>query len=395
MLHQNNWLEINARALDHNIATYKQIIGNAQLGLVVKGNAYGHGLDEIISLTKNNELISWYCTAHLSEALRIRALACNKPILVFYPIDNDPVLAMQQNIDLVIYDPNQLSSIIHNARQHNLVANIHLKIDTGLSRFGFLPDIAYTIMEQLQDNSHIQLKGILTHFADAEIQDQSFTDWQMEQFNQLITKLNTKNIHIPYMHAFASSATLSRPLDSINLVRIGAGIYGLWPSKMVKDCAQKKHNIDLIPVLSWKTRIMSTRIIETNQYIGYGRTFKTTRPMRIGLLPIGYADGYHRRLSNVGKVLVDGKLAPVIGRTAMNCITIDITDAPKAQINSIVTLLGNHPGITAYDLAQQIESYNPREIVTRLAAHIPKKVVEETILPYKTKQSYTTSSYKK
>ncbi len=395
MFHQSSCLEINTRALDHNIAAYKQIIGSAQLGLVVKGNAYGHGLDEIIALTKKNELISWYCSAHLSEALRIRALGSNKPILALQTTSANVADALRQQIDIVAYDEDQLAYINNIAQSNGHIARIHLKIDTGLSRFGFLPDAAYTIIEKLQHSPHIKLNGILTHFADAETQDQSFTDWQMAQFNQLTTKLNTKNIHIPYIHAFASSPALTRNLGATNLVRVGAGIYGLWPSQMIKECAQKKHNIDLVSILSWKTRIMSTRSIEPNQYIGYGRTFKTTKRTRIGLLPIGYADGYHRRLSNVGKVLIEGKLAPVIGKTAMNCITIDITDVPEAHIHSVVTLLGNHPGITAYDLAQQIESFNPREIVTRLATHIPRKIVEETIMPYKAKQSSATSSYQK
>lgn len=379
MYHKNSWLEINATALAHNISEYKRVIGNAHLGLVVKGNAYGHGLREIIKLTKDNEHIDWYCTANLSEALQIRSYGCQKPTLVMYALDNDPTLAMQQNIDMVIYDSIQLTHLIHHATSHNLIANIHLKIDTGLSRFGFLPDEALNIIEKLQHEPHIKLNGIITHFADAEIPDQSYTDWQMTQFNDLIQKLDRQELHIPYLHAFASSPAITRNLEATNLVRVGAGIYGLWPSALVKDKAQHKHNITLQQVLTWKTNIISTRIIEPDKPVGYGRTFRTSKPTRIGLLPLGYADGYHRRLSNVGKVLVAGSYAPIIGRTAMNVLTIDISHIPQAQVNSEVILMGNHRNITAFELAQQIESFNPREVVARLQAHIPRKVVYDHI----------------
>ncbi|MEX0849420.1 MAG: alanine racemase [Candidatus Dependentiae bacterium] len=372
MQKQNSWLEIDANSLEHNITEYKRIIGNAHLAFVVKGNAYGHGIDQIIELTKNHPLIDWYCTASLSEALHIRTLGSKKNILVMCSIDQDPYLAIAQQIDLVVYDTHSLELIIKAAQKHKAIARIHLKVDTGLSRFGFLPNEILPIIQMFQHNSHIALNGIFTHFANAENIDQQYTDIQVAHFANLIKQLKKNQIEIPYIHSHATSATIKQSNGYTNFMRIGAGMYGLWPSEVVKDDAYKKYQLTLKQILTWKTHICSTRTIEKDKLVGYGLTYKTARKTRLAFLPIGYADGYHRRLSNVGNVLIENRYAPVIGRTAMNVITVDITDIPSAKIGTEVILMGNHQGITAYDLAKQMESFNPREITTRLSAHIPR-----------------------
>ncbi len=378
----NTWLELNASALNHNIKQYKKIINNQKLAFVVKGNAYGHGIDQIIQLTKRNEAVDWYCTFSLSEAIYVRTIGVTKRILVLGLIDQDPIIACKQQIDLMIYDLHQLKLVSNAAQQSRSNARIHLKVDTGLSRFGFLPEEAFTLIKKIHNASNIDLQGIATHFAAAQEDDPSYTDWQMDQFQWLITALAKEGINIPYKHAHATSAAIRRPHEDTNIVRIGAGIYGLWPSNTIKDEALDKHGINLKQIATWKSYISCIRTLKKGSTIGYGCSYTAKEHMRIAIIPVGYADGYHRRLSNTGKVVVNDQYAPVIGRVAMNTITIDVTHIPSAHIESEVMLMGDHPELTAFNLAQQIGSYNPREITTRLASNIERRIVSDHILRY-------------
>lgn len=357
----NSHIELSASAFAHNIATYKQLIGAADLGIVVKGNAYGHGLDEILTLTKNNPDISWYFTATLSEALYIRSLGIIKPILVMSIIDQDPLLAFEQNIRLIFHQREQFADL-DRAHRHGLRPIVHLKVDTGLSRFGFLPHECADIVHQLQRMPHVIPEGIFTHFAQAELPDQSYTNLQMQKFSTMTHELN-QTISIPYHHSHATSATLFRGPESTNLFRIGAGLYGLWPSYNLQTWGAE-HNIALTQILTWKTRIVHTRTVAAGTPIGYGCTHIAQQTMRVAQLPVGYADGYPRRLSNIGTVLIENQYAPVVGRVGMNSITIDISRIPHARLGSEVILTGPHPGITALDLACSMKGFNPREITT-------------------------------
>lgn len=355
----NSHIEISTSAFTHNVATYKKLIGSAALGIVVKGNAYGHGLDEIIALANKNPNISWYFTASLSEALYLRAQGIAKPILVMSIIDEDPLLAFQQNISLILHQQEQLT-YLERAAQYTLKPKVHLKVDTGLSRFGFLPHECANIVKQLASMPHVTLEGIFTHFAQAETHDQTYTDGQMQKFSTLTHELN-QITPIPHLHSHATSATLFRGKENTNLCRVGAGIYGLWPSYTLQTLATER-GITLQQVLTWKTHIIHTRTVVAGTPIGYGCSFIAPRSMRLGFLPIGYADGYHRQLSNVGKVLINNCLAPVVGKVGMNSITVDISNVPHAHIGAEVILTGPRLGITALDLAHATGGLNPREI---------------------------------
>lgn len=378
----NTWLELSASSLDHNIRQYKKAIGNRQLAFVVKGNAYGHGIDQIIQLTHNNSAISWYCTFSLSEAIYLRSIGVTKQILVLGLIDQDPAIACKKQIDLMISDMQQLTLVSQAAQQSNCKARIHIKVDTGLSRFGFLPEEAFMLIKKIHNASNIDLQGIGTHFASAQEDNQTYTNWQMDQFQWLITALAKQCINIPYKHSHASSAVIRYPLKHTNLVRIGAGMYGLWSSDKIKNEALDNHKVDLKQIATWKSYICSIRTLKKGSMIGYGCSYTTQAKKRIAIIPVGYADGYPRRLSNLGKVLINDQYAPVIGRIAMNVITIDVTHIPSAQIGSEVILMGDYPALTALDLAQQIGSYNPREVITRLASNIERRIVSDQIVRY-------------
>lgn len=382
MHNRSYWVELDKDILNHNIRQYKTIVGNAQLAFVVKGNAYGHGIREMIQLTKDNHLIHWYCTFSLSEALYIRSLGVAKPILVLGLIDRDPSLAFQQHIDLTIHDTYLLHMIAAAAQKSKHKAHVHIKIDTGLSRFGFLPDEAYSIIQHIGTYPELVLNGIYTHFASTVQSDQTYTLQQIASFQQVLTSLYQQGINIPYRHSHASAATLRHALGHSNMVRVGAGIYGLWASEDLQYEAERQHTIKLQQVATLKTVIQSIRVVTQGTYIGYGCTRIAHTDMRIGILPIGYADGYTRRLSNIGNVYVDGRYAPIIGKIAMNVTIIDITHIPTAHIGSEVTVMGNIENLTALALARQIESDNPREIIAAIPPHAERTVVTDTINRY-------------
>ncbi len=375
----HSWLEIDKKALDHNIAQYRKIICTKQIALVIKGNAYGHGLKEIVSLTQNNDDINWYCTFSLSEALTLRKLNVTKPILVLGLIDQDPMLAIIKKIDLVLSNTEQLPLIIERSKELNRTARLHIKVDTGLSRFGFLPQDALVIIKRLHQQKNVLVFGIFTHFAAAEQEDQSYTQWQSDQFHTLITELEKCNITIPFRHAQATAATI-RQTDAIcNMVRIGAGAYGLYPSYKIKEELSQKYGLTLQQILTWKSYIYAMRKIPKGTFIGYGCTYQTIVDTVIAIIPVGYADGYHRRLSNIGKVLINNQYAPIIGRVAMNTITVDITHILTATIGSEVILMGNYNNLTALDIAEQIGANNPREITVRLPDSLERKMVNHEI----------------
>lgn len=374
----HSWLEIDKNALNHNITQYRKIVGPKQIALVIKGNAYGHGAKEIVALTQHNDDINWYCTFSLSEALAVRALNVTKPILVLGLIDQDPGLAIMQDIDLILFDEHQLPLIVQRAKQLNKTARVHIKIDTGLSRFGFLPQEALSIIKQLLQQKIISLQGICTHFAAAEQEDQSYTKWQSDQFHELISELEKCNINIPYRHAQATAATIRHDDSACNMVRIGAGVYGLHPSYKIKDDLLQKHGLSLQQVLTWKSYVYAIRNIPRGISIGYGCTHQTVADTKIAIIPVGYADGYHRRLSNIGKVLINKQYAPVIGRVAMNTIIIDVTSISSVEIGSEVILTGDYQGLTALDIAQQIGAHNPREITVRIASNLERKIVDSS-----------------
>jgi alanine racemase len=375
----NAWLEIDKNALDHNIAQYRKIVGPKQIALVIKGNAYGHGVKEIVHLTEHNEHINWYCTFSLSEALALRALNVIKPILVLGLIDQDPGLAILKDIDLVLFDESQLPLIMQRAKELNKTARLHIKIDTGLSRFGFLPHEALSIIIRLTQQKTISLQGIYTHFAATEQDDQSYTQWQSDQFHELLIKLNKCNIKIPYVHTQATAATIRHDDYLCNMVRIGAGAYGLYPSYKIKEELWQKHRLSLQQISTWKSYIYALRTIPKGTFIGYGCTYQTTADTKIAIIPVGYADGYDRRLSNIGKVLINNQYAPIVGRVAMNTITADITNISAAETRSEVILMGNYPDLTALDIAEQITAHNPREVIVRIAESVTRRPITPSL----------------
>ena len=354
------YLEISTSAFNHNAAYYKNLIGDNQLAVVIKGNGYGHGLHQIAYLCEQSNFVDVLLVMHLSEALALQNIS--KPILVLGYSDVSPEYAVGRNIHFMVDSLEYAQNLNAIGKKHSHQFGVHVKIDTGLSRMGVFADHALTFIKQLKSLDYIQLNGIYSHFAASDTNPE-FTAHQYATFNNIITDLQANNIHIPFIHMSNSAATSIIDYQPyFNFFRVGIGIYGLGHAR---DHLQ--------PVMTWKTHITSIKTVPAHSYIGYACTYQTTRTTRIALLPVGYFDGYKFRFSNKTSVLINGAYAPIIGRIAMNMTIIDVTDI-TANINDEVILLGGYPGVGAHDLAHLGSIPNVREIIVGINPAITRVI---------------------
>ena len=368
-------IQVSKSALKHNINQYRKIIGKARVCGVVKSNAYGHGF-EIVAKTII-PFVDWFGVANLDEAIILRDCGVKKPILVlsYYRLDQTDQ-AVKNNISLVVYDLNQVKAIFASAKKLKKPANVHIKIDTGTSRLGVAPKEALKFIKQASRLPNIKIQGLFSHFAASE-ENNEFTQTQLERFNQLISVLENNNIQIPIKHFACSAASLTTPKSNFDLVRLGIGMYGLWPSKKVAKETKKAYNIHLVPVLSFKAKIVQIKPVSAGSQIGYGCTYKTPKNAKIAVLPVGYYEGYSRGLSNKAEVLIHGKRCPIRGRICMNLFMVEVTNLSRVKVGDEAVLIGKQgqEEITADELAELTHTIN-YEVVTRINSVIPRVLVK-------------------
>ncbi len=373
----NTWVEISKNTLFNNINQYCSVIGTElPFAPVIKSNAYGHGMLVIAHLCQENTAVDWLCVALLSEAVQLRIAGITKPILVLSIIDDELEQIVKHAINVVAYDMHFIMALQKVAVKHKQNVSIHIKIDTGLSRAGLLYTEALSVIKKIYALPYITINGIFTHFANSESTDQTFMNLQIDRFGQLINNLNKLGIYIPYKHSSCSAALTTNNNSFFSFARAGIGIYGLWPSPENKKITQQKHpQFTLQPIMTWKTKIIQIKKIPAGSCVGYDLTYCVNKQITVALLPIGYWDGYDRKLSNCGLVKIDNYYASVIGRVAMNLTIIDITQIPNAQIGDEVELLGLDQNISAEAMAQKIGTIN-YEVVTRINPLIPRIIVD-------------------
>ncbi len=371
----HSWLEINKNAIVHNISQYKKIINNNILALVIKGNAYGHGLLPIARINEQNKEVDWFCVSHLSDALLLRRKKIGKPILVLSCIDVDPAEAIHQKIDIIVGSYITAQKLNVTGKQHNYHFNVHIKVDTGLSRFGVVSQHIFEFIQYVRTLPYLTITGICSHFAQAQHEDQSFTHKQLAQFNTILKELAKYGIFVPHRHISNSAATiLKQPL--CNFFRLGIGMYGYWPSQANKLNVMKKYpTMMLKPALTWKTRIVEIKNILAGVSVGYNCTYRVDRPTIIAILPIGYHDGYQTCFSNKAWVRIKDHYAPVIGRVCMNMTIIDVSNIPAVGVGDEVILLGDYPKVNVYALANYSGIDNVREIMTAINSQVPRLVI--------------------
>jgi len=365
------WIEIDSHAFNHNVAQYKKMVSPALFAVVVKSNAYGHGMQHIASLAQKNNAVDYICTVSLSEAVTLRKNGITKPLLVLSIIDDALELACIHAIDVVVFDRKQALAFNQIGLQFQKKIKIHIKVDTGLSRLGVLYSEVLNFVESLYRLPFLTVQGIFTHFAESEKSDQTFTNLQIERFEEVLEALEEKNITIPLKHASCSAAITATSRSHFTMARAGIGIYGLWPSHDTKmGMHSKDTSFVLKPLLTWKTKIIHMKEVPAGSCVGYNRTHRVVQDSRIATLPIGYWDGYDRKLSNKGFVLINNQRAPCVGTIAMNLMMVDVTGL-NVSIDDDVILLGNYAGITAEDLAGACNTIN-YEFVTRINPLLPR-----------------------
>ena len=363
------WIEISKSALESNYLAFRKLLRpQTKLLGVVKSNAYGHGL---IGFSKalDNLGVDWLGVDSIVEASALRANSVRGPILVMgFTLPENFALAARQKISLTL-------STFENAKilaQKKSRLAIHVKIETGLNRQGFLVRDLPKLIRILKHARGVEIEGMYTHFAKAYYPgDKNFTEQQIKKFQAAVALFRRAGFK-PILHAAATGGTLNFPEAHFDLVRLGIGLYGLWPTEETRRSHAKK--IHLLPVLSWKTRINEIKTAFRGETVGYYRTERLKRNSRLAILPIGYWHGFDRRLSNVGQVLVRGQTARVMGRVSMDMTVIDVTDVvPAARVGDEVTLIGKqgYNQIGAEDMAKTAQTIN-YEIVTRINPLIQK-----------------------
>ncbi len=356
------WIKLSKKTFNHNAQIIKQCAHNKTVAAVIKGNGYGHGLISMAQLCQQNKNIDWLCVAYLSEALNIRKHNITKPILVLSHIDDNLEHAINNNISFMLDSLTVAQQLEQVGKKHNYIFNVHIKVNTGLSRHGINANQIQTFIHKLKNYSNVTIEGIYSHFVQSHIENQTITNLQKQIFNYTIAQLKNKSSLLIHMSNSASLLTNTAPMSS-NFFRVGLSLYGLWPSKYIQNKTNKK--ISLKPILEWKTKIQDIKEITSGTPIGYNHTFITTRNSHIAILPVGYADGINTKLSNCGYMIINNQRAPIVGKIAMNTCFIDVTYCSNAHIGQEVTIIGKE--ISAQDHADICKVGNVREILTAIS----------------------------
>ncbi len=370
----NSWVEISRSAIIHNLGQYQRLVGSEVAVMpIVKSNAYGHGMVEIAKLVAPR--VKWLGVVSLGEALALRRLGIKRRIFVLSYIPQSYLKeGIKQKIDLPIYDLESAKLINAVATKLKIRARVHIKVDTGATRVGILTPQVGGFVQQLATLSNLKIEGIYSHFAASE-ENQKYTEFQLKRFQQVLADLKIK---IPIRHFACSAASLVEPKTHFNLIRLGLGLYGLWPSELVRKLIQKKHHwLELKPALTWKTRIIQVKDIPAKTKVGYGCSYTAKTKMRIAVIAVGYWEGYDRHLSNQGEVLIGGKRCPLVGRICMNISMIDVSKVGDVKIGQEVVLLGKQgrEEITAEELAEKIGTIN-YEVVTRINPILERRYLD-------------------
>jgi len=370
------WIEIDTRAILQNYKTFRKLIGSKKLLMaVVKSNAYGHGLVDFSGVAERCG-IDWFGVDSLVEGVALRKAGIQKPILVLgYTLPERLLEAVKYNLSLTVGDFDLLHAV-QSLGKKGVQAKIHIKIDTGMHRQGFVLSEISDVIEIMRMGKYTPiLEGIYTHFSSAK--DPKFpqvTDAQITVFKEVDMLFQTGGFKNVIRHAGATAGTLIFPQAHFDLARVGIGMYGLWPSEETERAFSSLLKIK--PVLSWKTIVSQVKALPKGESIGYAHTETLKRASKIAILPIGYWHGFPRALSSVGYVVIRGKRAKVLGRVSMDMVCVDVTDIPKASIGDEVALIGisGHETISADEIAETCGTIN-YEIVTRINPLIKRILV--------------------
>lgn len=367
------WAEINLDNLAHNMREVKRTVKEGTLiTAVVKANAYGHGSIYAAKTFLENGA-DRLAVATLPEAIELRKAGIDVPILIlgYTPTSQYP-LVIEHDITQAIYNLESARAFSQAAEKLNKTGLLHIKIDSGMGRIGFLPtDEAINDIIEISKLANIKVEGIFTHFARADEKDKRYTNLQYDRFMSVINKLEEKGLSIPIKHVANSAAIIDLPDFNLNMVRAGIMLYGYYPSEEVY-----KDRVNLIPAMSLKARVSHIKRVPKNTGISYGQIFVTERESKIATIPIGYADGFTRMLSSKVEVSVKGEKVPVVGRICMDQCMLDVTEIDDLNIGDEVVIFGYEKGsLNADDIANMLGTIS-YEILCMVSRRVPRVYVQ-------------------
>lgn len=370
-------LAIDLGALRRNAVRVAGVVAPSRYAAVVKANAYGHGLLEVARALEAD--VSAFCVYSVEEAAALRTGGIATPVLILGPIGaRDLELAHECRAAITLWSEGAFRrDAARLGRSRGAPFAVHAKVDTGVTRLGLDAEYASAAIASYCCDPDLNLRGVYTHLAAAEELESAYTLAQLERFERAIAPLvNLLVARGVLRHAAASAAALLFPSLRLDMVRAGIATYGIWPSPETR--AAMPFDLALEPALAWTTQLVTVRAVEAGRSVGYGCSFITERPSAIGVLPIGYAEGLPRALSNAGFALVGGRRVPIVGRICMNMSFVDVTGVPEARTGSRVTLVGRDgaEAIDANELAAAAGTIG-YELISRLPSEIPRRYVDE------------------
>lgn len=365
-------VEINLENIRYNVNELKRKINPlSKVMFVIKADGYGHGAVQIMKYLGDS--VDAYGVAVINEAVALRENGCGKLILILgYTPKNCLKYVVRHNISQTVTDYETARVLSEEAVRQGVNARIHIKLDTGMGRIGFLPcDESVEIIRKISELPNIIMEGCFTHFSKADEHDLTYTGEQYEIYLDMVLRLERAGVTFAIKHACNSAAVIQFPQADLDMVRIGIASYGLYPSEEID-----KSVIELRPAMEWKTIISYVKTVEPGTRISYGGTYIAESVRKIATVPVGYADGYPRLLSNRGRVIVNGISAPIVGRVCMDQFMIDVTDVPEVQVEDTVTLVGRdgNESISVEEIAFYSGSLN-YEVICDVGKRVPREYI--------------------
>ena len=367
MRYLRTFAEIDLDAIENNLKEIRNCIQETtKLCAVVKADGYGHGAATIAEMLSDK--VDYFAVASADEAMELRLSGITNNILVLsYTHSDDYEELIANDVSLTVYDAGRAEKISNAAQKLGKTAKIHIPVDTGMTRIGFFPDDeAVEAIKKISTYKNLEFEGIFSHYACADMEDKTVSHRQTELFRGFIDRCRTEGIEFR-IHHICNSAGISEFTEHFDMVRLGISLYGLYPSDEID-----KSRVSLLPALTFKSHIISIKDVAPDTGISYGHTYVTDSRRRIATVSAGYADGYPRALSGCGRVIVNGRYAPIVGRVCMDMFMIDVTDI-ECEITDEVILFGTDGrlSVSVEEIGERSMSFN-YEIVCGVSRRIPR-----------------------
>lgn len=348
--------EVRLDAIEHNIKEVRRKVGEeVDILAVIKADGYGHGAIPIAHRLRN--LVQYFATATIEEAIELREAGVTHPILILgytSPSQYDDIV--KYDITQTIYSLDTAKLLNEAGKRAGKKGKLHIALDTGMTRIGFrMNEESLSEVEMISKLENVYLEGMFSHFSCADMTDKAYSKMQMEHYDWFAGELEKRGVHIPVKHLCNSAGIIEFDSHRFNMVRSGIITYGLYPSDEVR-----MDELHFEPALTWKTHVVNIKEIEAGVGVSYGATYVTKRPTKIATLSVGYADGYPRSLSNKGRVIIRGQYAPIIGRVCMDQMMVDVTDIPDVAMEDEAILVGREGGacLSVEEVANLSGSFN-------------------------------------